>query len=101
MKIPFERTIAGAYRFAFTNFFSILGIGWFPYLFLSAVVGGLIYYYGPSIVAMFHTIQEQKPDPADGVRFIGMILGAEAVILPLFLVISAMVTVGVMRKALG
>jgi hypothetical protein len=101
MKIPFERTIAGAYRFAFTNFLSILGIGWFPYLLLSAIVGGLVYYYAPSFIALFHTVQVPKPDPADAMRFVGAILGAEALIVPLFLVISSMVTVGVMRKALG
>lgn len=101
MKIPFERTISGAYRFAFTNIFSILGIGWLPYLLMAALIGGLIYLAAPSFVALFQAIQTQKPDPAEAMRFIGAILGTEALLLPLILVMSSMVTVGVMRKALG
>jgi hypothetical protein len=101
MKIPFERTIAGAYRFVFTNFFSILGIGWFPYLLLSGIVGGLIYYLAPSFMQTIQLLQVQKPDPADAMRLGIAVLGAEGIIVPVFLLISAMVTVGVMRKALG
>jgi hypothetical protein len=101
MKIPFERTIAGAYRFAFTNFFSILGIGWFPYLLLTAIVGALVYYLAPSFMQMIQVLQVPKPDPADAMRLGTAILGADALILPLFVLISSMVTVGVMRKALG
>lgn len=101
MKIPFERTISGAYRFAFTNFLSILGIGWFPYLLLAALLGGLVYHFAPQVIDLFNTIREQKPNPAEALRFVGSILGAEALVLPAFMVISAMVTVGVMRKALG
>ncbi len=37
MKIPFERTIACAHRFAYSNILAILGIGWFPFL-LAALI---------------------------------------------------------------
>ncbi len=68
VKIPFERTIASAYRFAFTNILSIIGIGWFPFLLLAALIGGLIYLWLPQLgelVAMIGKAQD-KPnfDPA-------------------------------------
>ncbi|MBV9541176.1 MAG: hypothetical protein JO167_07890 [Alphaproteobacteria bacterium] len=102
MKIPFERTISGAYRFAFANILSLLGIAWLPYFLMAALIGGGIYLYGPQVVAAFNAMAAQpKPAPQDALRFFGLIVGAELLILPVFLILTAMVNVGVMRKALG
>ncbi len=100
MKIPFERTISGAYRFAFTNILSIIGIGWFPYLLLCLLAAAAIHQFGPQVLALFDTFGE-KPDPARFRAIITTILSAEAILAPPFLVISAMAAVGMMRKALG
>jgi len=51
MKIPFERTVAGAYRFAFANILSILGIGWFPVVLLGLIFAGLVYTLLPQLTA--------------------------------------------------
>jgi hypothetical protein len=100
MKIPFERTISGAYRFAFTNILSIVGIGWFPYLLLCLFVAGVIYQFGPQFQALFDMFGA-KPDPAAVRTIMATIFPLEAILAPPFIVISAMVTVGIMRKALG
>jgi hypothetical protein len=100
VKIPFERTISGAYSFAFRNILSIIGIGWFPYLLLCALVGGVVYQFGPQWQAAFDMFGA-KPDPAAFKTIIMTVLPLEAILAPPFIVISAMVTVGIMRRALG
>ncbi|HJW41337.1 MAG TPA: hypothetical protein VJ476_08940 [Rhizomicrobium sp.] len=102
MKIPFERTIAGAYRFAFSNILSVIGICWFPYLILSAMAGGLLYLLWPQIQDLVAAIQTgHGPDPAKFQSTFRLFLTAYGVLIPAFLIIGAMVTVGMMRKALG
>ncbi len=111
MKIPFERTIAGAYRFAFTNILSVIGIGWFPFLLLGAVVGGLIYLWMPQFAAFWSMVTAAaaagpaaKPPPFDQARFLALLgpaFGSYFLVLLTALVVQAMVNVGLMRKALG
>jgi hypothetical protein len=102
MQIPFERTVSGAYRFTFKNILSILGIGWFPFLLMTAFIAGLIYVLGPQLVDLFSNIPKGgHPDNATTVKLLTIVLGGEAVAIPVIMLISAMVTVGVMRKALG
>jgi hypothetical protein len=102
MKIPFERTIAGAYRFAFSNVLSVLGICWVPYLILSAIVGGVLFLLWPQIrefVAAMPT--GHGPDLAKFQSMFRLVLTVYGVLIPAFLIVDAMVTVGVVRKALG
>src|SRR5437870_2188803 len=104
MKIPFERTISGAYRFAFANILSLIGIAWFPYLLLAALVGGVGYGLWPQLVHVFDAMKEAKPgQPPDfeQIRPLFALMGSfYGLILPAFVVATAMVTVGMMRKAL-
>ena len=100
MKIPFERTIASAYRFAFTNVLSVIGIGWFPFLLVAALAGGLIVLLAPSIHELW--LQDGKTiDTARLARQIVPLIGAGVLIWAALLIAQAMVTVGLMRKALG
>ena len=100
MKIPFERTIASAYRFAFTNLLSVIGIGWFPFLLVAALAAGLIFLLAPSIHGLW--LQDGKTiDTARLARQIVPLIGAGVLIWAALLIAQAMVTVGLMRKALG
>ena len=105
MKIPFERTIASAYRFAFTNILSVIGIGWFPFVLFAALMGGLVYLWLPQITEFFAMIGKQQDpqtmDPARLVAMIGPIMGTYFLIIAGFILTQAMVSVGLMRKALG
>ncbi|MEI9991510.1 MAG: hypothetical protein WDM86_15885 [Rhizomicrobium sp.] len=100
MKIPFERTIAGAYRFAFTNILSVIGIGWFPYLLVAALGVGLAILLYPTAHGLW--LEDRKTiDTAKLVTNIVPLVGAVVLVLLALLVAQAMVTVGLMRKALG
>ncbi|MEI9997210.1 MAG: hypothetical protein WDM91_21620 [Rhizomicrobium sp.] len=106
MKIPFENTISSAYRFAFSNILSIIGIAWFPYLILSAAVGALLYRMWPVFIAFMNAADAAKaagkrPDPAEIQAFMVSFFGSYALVVPLVLLMTAMVVVGMMRKALG
>ena len=100
MKIPFERTIASAYRFAFTNVLSIIGIGWFPFLLVAALGAGLVFLLTPSL----HDLWLQDGKTLDIARLMTRIVplvGAGLLLGVALFVAQAMVTVGLMRKALG
>ncbi len=105
MKIPFERTIAGAYRFAFTNILSIVGIGWFPFLLAGAAIAGVIYLMLPQLIdlsSLFARASDTKS--FDNARFLALLpqlLGSYLVVIVVYVFAQAMVSVGVLRKALG
>jgi len=100
MKIPFERTIASAYRFAFTNILSVIGTGWFPFLLVSALGAGLAVLFYPSIHGLW--LEDRKTfDSATVMTHIVPMVGAVVVVMLALVVAQAMVTVGLMRKALG
>jgi len=100
MKIPFERTIAGAYRFAFTNALSVIGIGWFPFLLVFALGAGLAVLLYPTAHALW--LQDGKTfDYAKVVTNVLPLAGGIIVVFIGVIVAQAMVTVGLMRKALG
>lgn len=105
MKIPFERTIASAYRFAFTNILSIIGIGWFPFLLFAALMGGLVYLWMPQIAEFFSMIgKPQDAQAFDAAHFISLLAplaGSYLLIIIGFVLAQSMVSVGLMRKALG
>lgn len=98
MKIPFEATISGAYRFAFTNILSIVGIAWFPFLVLTGVMGGLIALCFPTLKGAFP--QGHEPT-AENLQGMAIIFGLGLVFTFGWIVAIAMVNVGIMRKALG
>ena len=105
MKIPFERTIAGAYRFAFTNILSIIGIGWFPFLLFGAVVAGLVVLWLPQLAEFASAFGKvTQPQTFDKARFLALVaplFGSYLLIFLTLFVVQAMVNVGLMRKALG
>lgn len=100
MKIPFERTIAAAYKFAFTNFLSIVGICWFPFVVVGLVAAGLAYSLLPPILELFKT-EPEKWNQAQIVPLILPLAGSVVLLIAVWLFAIAMVNVGVMRKALG
>ena len=100
MKIPFERTLVGAYRFALTNLLSIFGIAWFPFAIVGCVAVGLFYSLLPVLNTVFSTTMD-KWDETQAVPFFSSMLGALALLIVVVFVAHAMVMVGLMRKALG
>ncbi|MGZ5988319.1 MAG: hypothetical protein ACXWLZ_04620 [Rhizomicrobium sp.] len=100
MKIPFERTLLGAYRFAFTNFLSILGIAWFPFLIVGVTAAGLVYSMLPLLNSLLTTGQD-KWSETQMIPFVTPLVGSMSLLFVVFILAFAMVNVGLMRKALG
>jgi hypothetical protein len=103
MHIPFERTISGGYSFGFTRILSVIGIAWFPMVLMVGITGGLLYLLMPAFMDFLHNLPQpgQQPDPmrlAGLFRAMALLYGA---IVPAFFILSAMMRIGVMRKALG
>ena len=94
VKLPVERTIADAYRFAFAAFLSVLGTVWLPYLILILIVFGLIRAVAPDVPRMLGT---GDLDLAAGVELLrlGILVGIFAFI------VGSMVTVDLQRKAMA
>jgi len=93
-KLPVERTIADAYRFAFTRFLSVLGTIWLPYLVLILVVFGLIWLVVPDLPQM---LASGQLDLGAGMQLLRL-----AVLVGLFaFIVGATVTVDLQRKAMG
>jgi hypothetical protein len=101
VKIPFEQTITGAYRFGFANILSIIGIGWLPFVLFAAVAAAVVV----NLVPLFSgLIVEGTKDQIDTARLgavIGSAAGGVLLIVVTGFVAQAMVYVGLMRKALG
>ena len=105
MKIPFERTISGAYRFAFTNILSIIGVGWFPFLLFGALVAGLVVLWLPQWPELWAAFgKAADPQTLDKTRLfvlLAPLAGSYLLVILALFVVQAMVNVGIMRKALG
>ena len=99
-KIPLEKTIGATYSFAFSNILSVFGVLWLPSLILAAMVGALIYFVVPDFRFVDHAFvaQERFDQLMEGAFLIARFAGLIALV---SLVVRAMVTVGVMEKALG
>lgn len=93
-KLPVERTIVDAYRFAFVRFLSILGTIWLPYLILVLLALGLIRAIAPDVPRM---LEAGDLDLAAGMELLrlAILVGIIAFI------VGAMVTVDLQRKAMG
>jgi hypothetical protein len=97
MKIPVGDTIEGAFSFAFRSFLSVLGTIWFPFLVAGAILGGAAYLLHPD----WNAFLAPKKDPAAtlaALRAFGPLYALGWLVL---IVTTAMVRVGLMRKALG
>ncbi len=96
MKIPLEETIAGGYRFLFTNIVSVIGTLWLPYLLLAAVAAACGY------VVLPHGLLQGNLSHFDmSVLMQPQAHAARALFFFTNLVVVAMVTVNLMRHALG
>ncbi|HEX3809443.1 MAG TPA: hypothetical protein VHW02_07050 [Rhizomicrobium sp.] len=93
-KIPMSETVSGAYNFAFKNFLSILGIAWFPYVLVGALLTA-------GVIEMMPSVADINSDALMGAVAILNLIALGAVAIVLIIVASAMVNVGVMRQALG
>lgn len=100
MKIPFERTVAAAYRFVLENFVSVLGIGWVPYLLAGLIGTALLSAVLPQLDLVLQSGQEKWNQDQVG-QLIAPIAGAGFVFAIAVILAAAMVMVGMMRKALG
>lgn len=93
-KIPVGHAVSAAYRFAFRQFFAVLGIIWLPYLIVIAAVAVLAMGMVPGLT---HAAGQNMFPAAEIPGLVGL-----AVLLVLgLLVAGAMVRVGLMRRALG
>ncbi len=96
-KIPLEAAIGGGYRFLFSNIISIIGIVWLPYLLLGGAAGALLWYAIGHYPLDQVSFDNDHPNIAPLIAFLRLM---PAVILLLILA-TLIVTVGLMRKALG
>ncbi|HVU19762.1 MAG TPA: hypothetical protein VHE09_03460 [Rhizomicrobium sp.] len=111
-KIPLERTIGSAYQFAFRNFLSVLGVLWLPAVVVCAVIAGVIYLTWGDI-SQLHSLSMQASSLTDSrdaltqqrldalLAVAGSLGRFGGLIALLLLIARAMVSVGVLRKALG
>ena len=100
MKIPFEQTVTGGYRFVFSNILSIIGIGWLPFLLFAAVVVGAVV----TAMPLFNGLMLEGTNQIDSARLgavMGQMIGSFVLVLTAGVFAQAMVNVGLMRKALG
>lgn len=92
-KLPVERTIVDAYRFAFGGFISVLGTLWLPYLLLILIAFGLIWLIAPDVP---HMLRSGEIDLGVGMELIRF-----AILVGIFaFIVGAMVTVDLQRKAM-
>ncbi|HEX4078438.1 MAG TPA: hypothetical protein VHX61_06150 [Rhizomicrobium sp.] len=94
IRLSVERTIGDGYIFAFTQFLSVLGTVWLPYLLLAAATVGLVLVAMPDLPRMVVMNELDVP---------GLLrLGRIAVLVGILgFIADAMVAVGLQRKALG
>ena len=93
-KLPVERTIADAYRFAFARFHSVLGTVWLPYLALGLIALALVRLVTPDLPQI---LASRAFDLSAGIEVLRLL-----VLVAVFaFVIGAMVTVDLQRKAMG
>ncbi|HEX3430725.1 MAG TPA: hypothetical protein VHT03_07545 [Rhizomicrobium sp.] len=93
-KLPVERTITDAYRFAFLRFLSVLGTLWLPYLVLVLLTLGLIRLVAPDVPRM---LSSGELDLGAGLELLRL-----AILVAVFaFIIGAMITIDLQRKAMG
>jgi len=101
-QIPLERTIGDTYRFALRNVLSILGIAWFPILLMIATIAAAAWWLWPDLAGFDwseHADAARNQEAA--ARLVFKIFAVVGPFYILFYVLTAMMTVGLQRKALG
>src|SRR5580704_202146 len=93
-KLPVGETISGAYGFAFADFLSVLGIAWLPHVIFVLLIAGIIYGLAPELPG-----QLMRGEFDDSVFY--TLRRIAGLIWLVGLVVQAMVTVGLQKKALG
>jgi hypothetical protein len=93
-KIPVGETISGAYSFAFTKILSVLGVFWLPYLLFVAIVAAAVHFLAPDLP---NQILHGPYDFSLAMSFRRI----SGIVFLFGIIASAMVTVGLQRKALG
>ncbi len=93
-KIPVGETVSGAYNFAFAHILSVLGVFWLPYLLFAAIVAAAVHFLAPDLP---NQILHGPYDLSLAMSFRRI----SGIIILFGLIASAMVTVGLQRKALG
>lgn len=102
-KIPFEATFTGAYKFLYRRIFSIIGTVWLPTLVFGLIVAGLLYLTIPHgwWSGHFPVFDDKHPNPEAVLNQMLPALKAYVPIMLALMAMSAMITVGLMRLALG
>ena len=95
-KIPLEATLAGAYRFLFTNIVSIVGTIWFPSVLLLGLTAGLVYLVVPH---QWFAGDFSHFDPS--IFWSPAVTLARALQFVAAIIVGPMILVGLMRHALG
>jgi len=95
-KIPLETTVAGAYRFLFTNIVSIIGTVWLPYVLLFGFLAGCIYLILPH--GVYHGDFSQLDRSILWSPWLILARGLAGI---MGLIAAAMITVNLMRHSLG
>jgi hypothetical protein len=98
MKIPVGKTLEAAFTFGFRNFLSILGTVWFPALVAIALIGGIALL---AFAGMHGNFPDPKLDPIGFTHAMVHLGGLMGWVWIVFIVIGAMIQVGLLRKALG
>lgn len=93
-KLPIERAIVDAYRFAFAGFLPVLGTLWLPYLILVLIALGLTVLIAPDVPQM---LRAGSLDLGAGMELLRLAILVAIVAF----IIGAMVTVDLQRKAMG
>ena len=93
-KIPVGETVSGAYSFAFTKILSVLGVFWLPYLLFGVIVAAAVHFLAPGLPSQ---IMHGPWDLSLAMSF----RRVSGIIFLVGILASAMVTVGLQRKALG
>lgn len=93
-KLPIERTIVDAYRFAFAGFLSVLGTLWLPYLILAVIGFAFVRLLAPDVPEMLKT---GALDLGAGME----LLRLAVLVAVVAFIVSAMVAVDLQNKALG
>jgi hypothetical protein len=97
-KIPLEKIIGAAYRFFFSNILSILGTVWFPLLLMGALIAASLWAVLPA--SFFHGDFEHF-DKQEFLAVVPALIAVYPVVIFASLVLSAMIAVGITRRALG
>lgn len=93
-KIPVGDTISKAYGFAFSNFLSIIGIAWLPYLTVGIIAAGLVLLVAPDLP---RELMQGDFDPFAMLSVVRIF----SLLAVLLFIAGCMVIVGIQRKALG